>query len=267
MEDALTGLAQWLGSNALVFFAVAIVLGPALAAAVWWLLSKSMRALARRVGAGGFVAVLLIGAALAFAVVVELVDELDAGEDVAAFDQAFSASLGDFMSPATRELFVWVSRLGDTALLATISIAVSLWLLARRRWKTAAVWIVAVAGQGLLVRGLKRLFERARPAQDHGWILQHDWSFPSGHAAGSFAVYTLLAYLLLRERRPQWWQLPGIALVAALVLGIGFSRVFLQAHYPSDVLAGYLVAGVWLAVCVAALEFNRSAVADPQRAR
>jgi undecaprenyl-diphosphatase len=83
------------------------------------------------------------------------------------------------------------------------------------------------------------------------------WSFPSGHASGSLAVYAMLAYFILRGRDLQWWHLPLLFIAAALVMVIGFSRAFLQVHCLSDVVAGYLVAGSWLCICIAGVELAR----------
>ena len=101
---------------------------------------------------------------------------------------------------------------------------------------------------------MKALFERTRPLHEHGLLLYEDWSFPSGHASGSLAVYTMLIYLALRGREVRWWHPPLLVVTMALVLVVGFSRVFLQVHYLSDVLAGYIVAASWLCVCVAGAE-------------
>jgi membrane-associated phospholipid phosphatase len=77
----------------------------------------------------------------------------------------------------------------------------------------------------------------------------HD-SFPSGHAFFSLTIYGMLAYLLSRDapprRRRQRW---GATVVAILL--VGFSRVFLGVHFPSDVVAGFLVALPWLWDCLA----------------
>lgn len=209
--------------------------------------------------AAGFAMVLAAG--LAF---FEIADEIRPGEDLAVFDAAFSERLRQSLAPEILRGFYAVTRLGDVATLALLSTLVALLLILRRHWLLAAGWIVATAGNGLLVRLLKQLFHRDRPLHDdHGLFLAHGWSFPSGHAAGSMAVYGMLAYLLLRLA-PAPLRLPGMTLMAALVLLVGSSRVFLRAHYLSDVLAGYLLALAWLAVCIAGTEM---ALRHAQRGR
>jgi membrane-associated phospholipid phosphatase len=91
------------------------------------------------------------------------------------------------------------------------------------------------------------------------------WSFPSGHASGSLAVYAMLTYVILRGRDLQWWHLPLLVMTTAAILAVGFSRVFLQVHYPSDILGGYLVAGSWLCICIAGAELMNAHLRRPLR--
>jgi undecaprenyl-diphosphatase len=119
--------------------------------------------------------------------------------------------------------------------------------LAGRFWPDGLTLLVAgIGGAGLIV-GLKRLFHRPRPEV----IFAHlGYSFPSGHSFFALVVYGMLAYWLTRDAPPRarWW---GWTLAVTLILLVGFSRVFLGEHYPSDVAAGYAVALPWLWGCLA----------------
>jgi undecaprenyl-diphosphatase len=286
MEASLIPVARWLGSNALVFFLLATTAACAIASIAWYLLvhhtprigrstAEWAGRIARHRGASRFAGVFsrwswlaayftvyaivaFIAAAAALAALVELADEVATG-DIAAFDEAFTASLRDSTARATLAAFSVATWLGDPDFLIPLSAAVAVTLVWRRRRVMAAVWIIATAGNGLLTRLLKAIFERSRPIHEHGLAFSEGWSFPSGHASGSFAVYAMLVYVLLRDRELQWWHLPLVVLAMALTLAIGFSRVFLQVHYLSDVLAGYLVAGTWLCLCIMAAEALRGA--------
>jgi undecaprenyl-diphosphatase len=90
------------------------------------------------------------------------------------------------------------------------------------------------------------------------------WSFPSGHASGSMLIYGLLAYVVVRSTPPAW-HIPAALAGAALIIFAGSSRVLLQVHYLSDVLAGYASAAAWIAISIAALETVRWR--DQRRAR
>ena len=126
-------------------------------------------------------------------------------------------------------------------LLAVISLAFYL-----RGWTLSAVMLViSTAGGIFLTTVLKAVFRRARPEiLDSGYTAGF-YSFPSGHATVAVGFYGALALVLAYHLRgPARW---AVALLGtSLVLFIGFSRLYLGVHYPTDVLAGFLAAPLWL---------------------
>ena len=94
------------------------------------------------------------------------------------------------------------TRLGDPEWLALIAIAGASWLAVNGRWRVAVIGVLMVGANGVLVRAFKLAFERERP--DSGaWLIEHGWSFPSGHAAAAFMVYGACAWdSLVSARRP-----------------------------------------------------------------
>jgi undecaprenyl-diphosphatase len=119
----------------------------------------------------------------------------------------------------------------------------------RRGWRLSAVLLsVSTAGSILLTTILKAAFERARPELFDSGYHASFYSFPSGHATVALGFYGMLTLILA-------YRLKGVARWAVAVSGvvvvilIGFSRLYLGVHYPTDVLAGYLSALLWL-VCV-----------------
>ncbi|WP_420468319.1 phosphatase PAP2 family protein [Panacagrimonas sp.] len=220
--------------------------------------------------AGGYLLLdLLFGFALALGAATTffaLADEIGIDEGMGRFDRALAAELAASASPELLQGFARITRLADVEVQTVICIGVAALLLWRRRRLLAVTWIAAVAGNGLMTRLLKWIFARDRPLHDHGVALAHGYSFPSGHASGAMAVYGMLAYLLIRAT-PGLWHVPIALSTAAVVLSVGYSRVVLQVHYFSDVLAGFVVAAGWLVVCIAAARLIRAhrralAVAD-----
>lgn len=192
----------------------------------------------------------------ALAVFFEVADEIGVDEELAQFDGALSAALGQHLSSRELQIAALVTHLGDRNFLVGLGVIVTLALLILRHRLLAVAWASATGAGALLNVALKSLFARARPVHEHGVVVADGWSFPSGHAAGSMLVYGLLAYLVVRFS-PRIWHLPTAILTALLVVFVGFSRVLLQVHYLSDVLAGYLSAAAWGLLCIAGLEAVR----------
>jgi undecaprenyl-diphosphatase len=177
--------------------------------------------------------------------------------------EQFDTELGESLAKH-RESHVWVrnfffgvTQLGAPETITGLAVAVALLLIVRRQRLLALVWLVALAGCGLLDAGLKLVFQRERPDFRDPGILETTASFPSGHAMGSFVCYGLLAYLLLLAlpAGKKWRYV--VPVFAVLVLLIGSSRIYLGAHYFSDVVGGFLIGSAWLASCITAVETVR----------
>jgi membrane-associated phospholipid phosphatase len=120
--------------------------------------------------------------------------------------------------------------------------------------------VVAVAGNALLNVTLKAIFERARPLHDATEELVRGFSFPSGHSSGAVVAYGMFAYVLIRCLSPAQaarLKLPLVLAATALAFTIGCSRIFIQAHFATDVLAGFASGSAWLVVCIGSAEWLR----------
>jgi undecaprenyl-diphosphatase len=158
--------------------------------------------------------------------------------------------------PVLKRLFWVVTQLGDTVALTVLGVVVALYLLRRHQRLLALVWLAALLGGALLDQGLKVAFGRERPSFRDALIHETTKSFPSGHSFSSMVAYGFLAYLLFLTL-PRRWALTAAVGLAALIALIGFSRMYLGAHYFSDVLGGFAVGACWLAACVSGVETVR----------
>jgi membrane-associated phospholipid phosphatase len=173
-----------------------------------------------------------------------------AGSPTVRLDAWVAGELHANVVPSATSALSAVTTLGSTAVLALVAAAASTYLLGRGRHRDAALPVVAVVGAQLLTWILKALFERPRPSfQDPvataGWF-----SFPSGHALSSIALYGAIAYLVVRSLHPAHARLAVLGGTALLVAAIGFSRLYLGVHYLTDVLAGYSAGLAWLLLAV-----------------
>lgn len=196
--------------------------------------------------------ILLLALALLFLAIAAAIAGQPAGE-LARFDTGLAENLhAQLPLPALRGIAV-VTHLGDLGWVAPAAAAVAAFLLLRRYGWLAGIWAVALLGILPINGGLKALFQRVRPLHDHGFIVERGWSFPSGHAFGSIVFYGMLAYVLLRLL-PLRFHRAVIAAAVLLVGVVGISRVLLQVHYFSDVVAGYAAGAAWLVLCIGAAE-------------
>ncbi len=172
---------------------------------------------------------------------------------MATFDGALAEQLRARVPEAALRAIALLTQLGGTPWVASASLAVLLVLLLRREWALAGVWAFAQAGIMPIVSAIKAAVLRPRPLHDHGFVTEAGWSFPSGHALGSVVFYGMLAYVLLRVL-PSRWHRAVIAGAVSFVVAIGISRILLQVHYFSDVMAGYACGALWLLLCIGLAE-------------
>lgn len=151
-------------------------------------------------------------------------------------------------------LFVF-TELGSLWFLTIFSLIIIsvLWFKKKDKW-TIFFFVIDIGGGGLLTKFLKYYYARERPTIDET-IDAIGYSFPSGHAMGSLIFYGFLSYLLFRSNIRKRMKWGALFLCGVLIFFIGISRIYLGAHYPSDVIAGYLAGSIWLILCILALEY------------
>lgn len=158
-------------------------------------------------------------------------------------------------SPFLDAAMLFITELGAVWFLALLTAIAAAWLWFKEKDKWSALFfVIAVAGGGLLNSLLKSYYGRERPSINEA-IDATGFSFPSGHSMGSFILYGFVIFLTIRGQQKEWVKWVISVTLAALVLLIGASRVYLGAHFPSDVLAGFIAGTVWLLLCVTALEW------------
>jgi len=182
-------------------------------------------------------------ALIAFANIVE--DYLD-HEAITRWDVHFARWLHGHASHPLVQLFNVITYGGNAVAVFIVVLAVGIVLLRRARPNEAAVIAFAFAGAFLVNGALKLIFKRPRPELSFTHL--DTYSFPSGHAAVSSATFTVIAYLLARRYRSTWAR-ALIVLGTMFAIGlVSFSRLYLGAHYLSDVLAGLSFGVAWAMV-------------------
>ena len=179
------------------------------------------------------------------------------------FDHVVFTALQNLRTGIIDDVMIVVTELGSATVAITVIAAVSVLLVYKRCWRTLAYWLTAVGFAQALVWVLKMTLERARPMAMYTGANQ--FSFPSGHAASSIMLYGFLAFLLAHGKRPQIRM--AITLLAAGLVGlIAFSRLYLGAHWLSNVLASLSLGTAWLALLSIAYMQHARAERLPARA-
>jgi membrane-associated phospholipid phosphatase len=210
----------------------------------WWRWAEQLgrHGRERLAGFGGVVMVGFVGGVLVLYGFAWLANEV-LEQETRALDDAVRTWLHQFSSPPMDLAMRAISFMGSEVILvlAVLLGALFVW---QRRWGAAALLVLVSAGAHLLNNILKDQFQRARPLPVITFIDAQQFSFPSGHAMVSAAFYAYLAYLVWRLV-DGFWRGVLLAGLLLLVLLIGVSRLYLEAHYLSDVLAGYLAGLLW----------------------
>jgi undecaprenyl-diphosphatase len=120
------------------------------------------------------------------------------------------------------------------------------------RWLESVMLFFAAAGSISLWYLFAPLIDRPRPSPELVQVAMQipHGSFPSGHVVNLTAIFGFLAFLIWTHLPASWWRTVLLALLALPIVTVGFARVHAGAHWPSDVLAGYLLGGVWLALSI-----------------
>jgi len=174
----------------------------------------------------------------------QLADEMGEG-DTAGFDGFVRDGVHSFNTPLLTQSAVFFSFVGDWPFLTVLGVAIFAFLLYIKWKREALIFLITNVGELLLNVSLKAFYQRPRPEALVDYALPPSYSFPSGHALGSFCFFGILAWLLAANVKTTRGKWTIYAFAALLVLAIGLSRIYLGVHYPSDVAAGYLVAAVW----------------------
>ena len=151
-----------------------------------------------------------------------------------------------YASPGLTAVMAWASLYGGPVVLIPAALAAAVAFLVHGWRRGALLVVLTVAGAALLNWLLKMSFGRARPEAFFDYPLPVSPSFPSGHALYAASIFGGLAALLTARLKHGPLRVVVWSAAAFLILLVGFSRVYLGVHYPSDVLAGYSIAVIWV---------------------
>jgi undecaprenyl-diphosphatase len=163
------------------------------------------------------------------------------------------------------DLMVFLTDLGGIGSMTLFTIMGVIWLTTMKQRTAALAWIGIVIGGALLNQAVKETFGRPRPSNPDRAVLETNVSYPSGHSMGSAIGFGLLGYLLVLPQPSRQRRLMVVSATGAIVLAVGFSRIYLRAHWFSDVVGGFSLGLAWLFLCLGWLEHRRAQAPLPSR--
>ncbi len=175
----------------------------------------------------------------------------DTGKNVTPFDRSILYWMRRHRTRRRTQAAKVLARLGSPPLIVGIGLGSALVGLFWRKWRGAA-WTmpIAIMGAGVIIQGVKLIIKRPRPSFFTPLLHETGYSFPSGHSLIAMVVYGLFGYFALGETHNKWIRLTIRIGTASLVIAIGVSRVYVEVHYPTDVLAGWTAGVPWLIACI-----------------
>lgn len=163
-----------------------------------------------------------------------------------------------FSNSSLDSLMFWISQIGSLNTIIAFSLITIYWLYEYKKDKLSILFfVITVGGGGILNSLLKISFKRLRPSIDN-LVDALGYSFPSGHSMGSMIFYGFIGYLIIKsETRSLRTKIICSIILIVFILMIGISRIYLNAHYPSDVIAGFSAGFIWLRMCIFSLDLTK----------
>ncbi len=186
----------------------------------------------------------------------EVSEHVIRGGAIFAFDTALANELYREATPLSTTFYLTISWFGSQGIIV-LGVIFGAFYIIRRQWFNLTFWLIALAGGGLLNNLIKQVVARPRPYFVDPLVLEQNYSFPSAHAMTSLIMYGILGYLLWSNLRNRYAKIFVVFGTVLFILLIGISRMKLGVHYFSDVVGGFAAGGIWLGICISAINFLR----------
>lgn len=181
-----------------------------------------------------------------------LADEVREGDTLPADQYILTTINQNLENPVLDQIAVYGTNAGGVPFLIGLTIAAVVILIIMKAYSKALFLGLVMAGTGAVNVILKLFFERQRPELWQQIVEEATFSFPSGHSMGSMAIGLTAVLLVWRTK----WRVPVLVLAILYVVFIGFTRLYLGVHYPTDVIAGWMLAAGWVGILYVMLRIN-----------
>jgi membrane-associated phospholipid phosphatase len=187
----------------------------------------------------------------------EIAEDVSHGDPIVQVDRHVGVWFHQHASPSITQVARTISFFGSVGWLTVASIGVALFLVSRRDWLNATLFALIMVGGSTLNVVLKHFFHRERPALENPLVTLSSYGFPSGHTMGAILFYGFLALLAWKNVRNRAARLACVVGACFCILLVGLTRIYLGAHYLTDVLGALATGLFWLLFCWTAFETLR----------
>lgn len=193
----------------------------------------------------------------------EIIEDLMDKETLFYLDFEVERFVEKLISPQVTRFMVDITNLGGVYLIVIVSITMALFLLYKRYWWDLFTFFLVAGGGETILIILKLLFHRPRPTAQ--LVTVHGYSFPSGHAFAAMIAYGFLIHITWKLIKSEALRFLIFSLSIFLVLFVGISRIYLNVHWLTDVLGGYVSGFTWLVFSIIMVNTMRQITSTMER--
>ena len=179
---------------------------------------------------------------------VGITDSIVSSSPMVTFDNSFANFLYQFRTPFLAQVFYVITNFANQITVIILGVIALIYLYIKKELAYLYALTLVFLGTEASVYLIKIFINRPRPIADIAYYIETSPSFPSGHSTIAIAFFGFVTYYLLCHVSGNNKKSILILIGALLIALIGFSRLYLEVHFLSDVLGGFLIGGLWLVV-------------------
>jgi len=165
--------------------------------------------------------------------------------------------------PKLTQQLLFITYLAKGEVIAIGVLVASFIFVLFKKWRFFYTLLISVGGGELFVWIIKNILDRPRPPLTNALVAETSYSFPSGHTFVAIAFYGLLAYFVIQSEKNKFLKIISFIFAFLLIVLVGVSRIYLGAHWPSDVFASFAAGSAWLSIIITSLKIKKK-FAPPQ---